>query len=99
METIESKVKALAKSWHEAGRELFKSMYPTVDYDSTHRAKTVTVRRKYIAIDAGTSGAFLVDRETGLVYPVKAYGVPNKRRPIGHIDSVSGATLDNHVRG
>lgn len=37
-------------------------------------------RKKYIAIDCGTSGAFLVEKETGELYNIKAYGVPDKNK-------------------
>lgn len=35
---------------------------------------TATERRKYVAIDVGSSGRFLVDRATGDIWGIKAYG-------------------------
>ena len=39
-------------------------------------------RKKFIAVDIGGSGAFLVEKETGEIYNIKGYGVPdyNKKR-------------------
>jgi len=54
-------------------------------------------RKKYIAIDCGTSGAFLMDKETGELYNIKGYGVPNhnkkKKADIGNITNVDSAVL------
>ena len=70
--------------WHEAGRAEFKQRYQNLDYDSPDYTKTAKERKKYIALDRGTSGAFLVDKETGDVYAIKGYGVAGRR--VMHID-------------
>lgn len=58
---------------------------------------TANPRRKFIAIDIGSSGAFLVERTTGELFNIKAYGVPdrNKKRKadIGNVATVDGAAL------
>ncbi len=91
--TIELQVKIdnLLETWHEVGRRVFEQRYDNLDYDSPSYAKTAKDRRKYVALDAGSSGAFLVDKQTGNVFTIKAYGVPNRR--IGHIDELSGLQL------
>lgn len=70
--------------WHENGREHFARCYPhlyaTGAYDSPAYAKTAKDRgRKYIALDDGTSGRFLLEKATGEVWTIKAYGRPNRR--------------------
>lgn len=54
-------------------------------------------RKKFIAIDFGNSGAFLVEKETGELFNIKGYGVAdrNKKRKadIGNIFSVDPAIL------
>ena len=79
--------------WHEDGRAGFERAYRNLDYDSDAYAKSAKERRKYIALDCGrgdfASGVYLVDRMTGEVYTIKAYGVPNRR--IGHIEQVIAA--------
>lgn len=56
-----------------------------------------SVRRKYIAIDVGTSGAWLVEAESGEIFNIKGYGVPdrNKKRKadIGNILTVGPLTM------
>ena|SRR5947207_2529513 len=50
---------------------------------------TAKARSKFVAVDIGDSGAFLVEKETGEMFNIKAYGVPdrNKKRKadIGNI--------------
>ena len=41
---------------------------------------TVKVRKRFIALDVGTSGAWLVDRASGEIYNIKAYGVPDNNK-------------------
>lgn len=49
--------------------------------------------KRWHKLDIGTSGAFLVDAETGLVYGIKAYGVVHPKVIHGPIDKLTGATL------
>ena len=65
--------------WHEADRAAFARQYPRLDYDSPSYRKTAKDRRKYIALDRGESGAFLVDKATGEIYGIKGYGVAGQR--------------------
>lgn len=80
--------------WHEAGRAEFERRCPSLDYDSYY-AKTAHERRKYIALDEGStdgvhrSGVYLVDRATGEVWTIKGYGVPNRR--LGTVTDVIAA--------
>lgn len=54
-------------------------------------------RTKYIALDCGTSGAFLVERATGEIYNIKAYGQIDKNKKakadLGNIATVDPAFL------
>ena len=84
------------KIWHEFGRARFERMYKHLDYDSSGYRKTAKERRKYVALDSGTSGAFLMNKETGEVFNIKAYGVPKNK--IGHIDEIAGTMLAQHLR-
>jgi hypothetical protein len=71
------------------------------DYADTTGERTDIVRwkqrSKYVAIDIGSSGAWLVDKASGELYNIKAYGVPdqNKKRKadIGNIFTVDPAVL------
>lgn len=39
-------------------------------------------KRKYFNIDFGTSGAFMVDKETGEIYNIKGYGQPDFKKKL-----------------
>ena len=82
---LEAKINRFLSLWHENGRALFERTTPRLDYDSYY-PKTMTVRRRWIALDKGTSGVFLLDPRTEEVYTIKAYGVPNRK--VGTLDSL-----------
>jgi hypothetical protein len=71
--------------WHEFGRADFERNYPNLKYDE-QAPKVAKTRKKYIALDRGGSGVYLVDRATGDVYSIKGYGVPNRK--VGTLDSM-----------
>ncbi|MFH1615791.1 MAG: hypothetical protein ABIG61_12010 [Planctomycetota bacterium] len=83
-------VQLFLESWHEAGREVFEAQYTNLDYDSDAYRKTANQRRKYICLDDGRSGAFILDRRTGDVWCCKGYGVPNKNKHVGRIEQLTG---------
>ena len=85
---LEAKIKTFLGLWHENGRTLFERTYHSLDYDSYY-PKTMTVRRRWVALDKGTGGVFLLDPITEEVYTIKAYGVPNRR--VGTLDSLIDA--------
>lgn len=68
---------------------------------STHPPDKVHTRprRKYVAIDIGTSGAWLVERETGEIFNIKSYGSPDKNKKaksdIGNIATVDPENMHN----
>ena len=86
-------IQNLLHDWHEAGRKYFQEQFENLDYDSQCYTKTVKERRKYLCLDDGTSGAFMVDRQTGEVFNIKGYGVPNKKKMIGYIQNLTGLDL------
>lgn len=87
--------------WHEAGRFPFVRSYPFLDYDTSER-KTAVDRKKYIALDCGTSGRLILEKTTGKVWPISAYGRPNKRWTPYQIEEVTATFRDavenNHAK-
>lgn len=83
----DSKIKRLLAAWHE--NEVKTNRVGTADpqkfYDQFHQ-KSAKDRKKFIALDMGGSGHFLVDRLTEQVYSIKGYGVPNLKKPRGTVD-------------
>ena len=92
----DDRIQQLLHDWHESGRAAFEAQYKALKYDR-ERQKRATDRQKYIALDEGHSGAWLVDRATGDVYNIKSkYGVPDKSKRLGHIDTVTGEELHQY---
>lgn len=88
------KAKQLCKDWHEAGRADFKRDYDNLAYDGPSYNKRAVEKKKYICLDEGNSGSFIVDKTNGNIYRLKSkYGVPNKKKLVGHIDTVTGERL------
>jgi hypothetical protein len=53
-------------------------------------AKTkIKLGKKYDKIDIGGSGMLMVERETGIVYGIKAYGVIHKGHKYGTLDTTN----------
>ena len=76
------------RRWHESGRALFERLYHNLDYDKTE-AKTAKQGRRWINLDRGGSGVFMLDRFTGRIYLIKSkYGVPNLKKCVGTLASV-----------
>ena len=42
-------------------------------------------KKKYIYLDVGGSGAFMIEIETGLIFGIKGYGSPNKLKCYGSV--------------
>jgi hypothetical protein len=56
------------------------------DFSTGIPPKSAKDRTKFIALDYGTSGHFLVDRKTEQVYSIKGYGVANLKKPRGTVE-------------
>ena len=88
------RVVAFLKAWHENGRAVFARRYPNLaargSYDAPNgEAKSAKAGKKYINLDRGSSGVLMVERETGQVYGIKAYGRIHRGHPKGHIDDLT----------
>lgn len=83
----------LMSDWHEAGRAAFEKTYENLNYDEYSRKRAVD-RKKYISLDVANSGAFIIEKSNGNVYRLKSkYGVPNKKKLCGHVDTITGEDL------
>lgn len=83
----------LIKDWHEAGRADFERNFKSLGYDIYAEKKAVD-KSRYVCLDEKTSGAFLLDKETLVIYRIKSkYGVPNFSKVIGKLGVVTGEKL------
>ena len=98
-----TRIKEILHQWHEYGRAEFEREYTNLDYDSPMYTKSYRVGEKYIHLLNGTSGAFMVEVATGIVYEIKGWGVPNKRKIVGEAwkPTFNGAQLADcrYIRG
>lgn len=77
---------------HEIEPETINKLLDSYDKDM---AKTVIAKKKYYYLDEGMSGAFMVERETGEIYRIKAYGQINRKKPCGNVSVLTGKHLRN----
>ena len=49
-------------------------------YTSAPDVWHVKERKKYFALDVGSSGAFLIEKDTGEIFNIKAYGVADTNK-------------------
>ena len=89
-------VEKLLSDWHEAGRPHFKKMFSFLDYDNQCPKRMVT-KKKYIYLDEGNSGAFILEKSTGDIFRIKSkYGVPNRKKCVGNIETITGEQLSHY---
>lgn len=84
-----AEIQDFLQAWHENGRAAFEGSYKNLCYDSETYRKHAHTRKKFVACDDGTSGYFLVDRDSHEVFSIKAYGVPN--RSVGNLEALTAA--------
>lgn len=99
------RIKLILSQWHEAHRlDFVRSGYTNLlaSFD-TQEQKHIHVGAKYARLDVGGSGAWMLEMETGVVYGIKGYGTPDKKKIAGDINdpTFDGAVLfrDRFRRG
>ena len=83
--------------WHEAHRQQFirdgyTNLLPSFD---EREQKHIHIGDKYVRLDVGGSGAWMLEVATGNIYGIKGYGVPNKAKIAGNLNDLQfdGAVL------
>jgi hypothetical protein len=83
--------------WHEAHRQQFvKNGYTNLlDTFDQQEEKHAHVGAKYIRLDVGGSGAWMLETATGIIYNIKGYGKVDKKKIVGDINDTAfdGAVL------
>ena len=76
----------------EALDKIEAEVHETKEYSFPADRVTLKDGRKYWKIDIGTSGAWMVEKATGEIYNIKAYGVVDRNKKvksdIGNLDTV-----------
>lgn len=91
--SINAEVARVAKELQTAIDEYYRVNYPATWERGQADKVTVKPKKKYINIDIGSSGAYMVDTTDGTVYGIKGYGVPHKGVVFGNIADVDGEML------
>lgn len=83
---FEARIKQIVAEWQEATRKQARYGHEDARY---------TERDKFVALDIRGSGAFLVEKASGLVYGIKGYGKVNYKKCSGSIydPAFNGALL------
>ncbi len=96
-QTYLDRIEQILSQWHEAHRQQFvrdglTNSLPTFD---TQEQKRGTVGAKYIRLDVGGSGAWMLEITTGVIFGIKGYGTPDKKKIAGDINdsAFDGAVL------
>lgn len=53
-----------------------------------HDIVTYKVRKKYILVDIGVSGRYMIDKESEIIYAINGYGKINKNKNFGTLDTI-----------
>lgn len=83
--------------WHEAHRQQFiRDGYTNLlDTFDTQEEKHAHVGGKYVRLDVGSSGAWMLEMTTGIIYGIKGYGTVDKKKIAGNVSdpAFDGAVL------
>lgn len=92
MEEIKKFVEELNEAQKERFKELgYKSECFIVDDELTEQHRfNIKEKKKYIYIDCGTGGNFMIIKDTLEIFGIKAYGTINKGKFYGRIGEVEG---------
>lgn len=68
--------------------DAYKTQYPIAYANSPQNCKvTIVPGRKYTKVDIGDSGFVMIDKR-GFIYGIKGYGVINRKKAYGSLDTV-----------
>lgn len=96
MEVVDH-IERIVRELADAERERLQREYPRIASDDaiweqSYKPKCKE-KRDYWNIDLGTSGAWMVEKSTGNLFGIDAYGVPNRRKYYGPVDLIDGMKL------
>lgn len=91
------RLKLILSQWHEAHRadHARRGFTNLLDSFDTQEQKHMHIGDKYVRLDVGGSGAWMLEVATGNIYGIKGYGVPNKAKIAGNLNDLQfdGAVL------
>lgn len=97
LNATDKKIQDLLDAWHE--NEATVGFPQRGLTNIVPDAKHVHEGSKYLRLDNGGSGHFMVNRETEEVYSIKGYGVPNLKKPRGTVEFLTQFIKDMTAQG
>jgi hypothetical protein len=79
------RLKQVLDQWHEAHRADFVRQGYKPEHFDEQDEKHAHVGDKYVRLDVGGSGAWMLEAETGTIYGIKGYGKVDKKKIAGDI--------------
>ncbi len=97
----QDKLNKLAQNISDQIRERYAKEYPKMIQEVVDRESNVRIifGKKYIKIDVGSSGKYMVEASTGDIYGIKAYGQIHRGHYYGNLDTIEDWTWGNYVAG
>ena len=83
---MDERIRVLAQKIQEQTKERLMKQYKNLDFDFESKT-TIIPGRKYIKIDVGNSGKFMIDND-GNIFGIKGYGIINKKKQYGNLDTI-----------
>ena len=82
------RIEQILSQWHEAHRAQFvrDGLTNLLGSFDLQEKKHCHVGAKYMRLDVGGSGAWMLEIATGVVYGIKGYGTPDKKKIAGDIN-------------
>lgn len=82
-----ARIQQVLDDWHAA-----EAIEKGIKFANQHE-KVAREGSRYIRLDAGNDGAYMMDKSDGTIYRIRSYGEANLQQPVGNIATVDGATL------
>lgn len=71
--------------------------YPNSSKDPKFYKVQAVEGKKYTKVDVGTSGKFMIDIKTEMIFGIKGYGVIHKGKMYGNLDTINDWYWGNYV--
>ena len=80
----EDRIDALCQRWQDANKADYIKRYGEASALSNYASTRYTIGQKFFHLIIGSSSAFLVDRETGIIYGNKGWAKVDRDKIIGN---------------
>lgn len=85
LNATDTKITELLQAWHDNDKR-YGGYKANPELADQFNAKHVVDGTKYLKLNSGSSGHFMVNRETEMVFSIKGYGTPNLKKPRGTVE-------------